>query len=282
MAEVAALPRLFSPVRLGPLQLPHRAVMSAHGMGLGAGGPGISDRYHAYLLERARGGAAMIGVESAPVHRSTLSRGLVIRLDQDECLPTLRRLADAVLEAVREAAGPAIAVGVRCSAKHDIPNATVDYTLEESLAAMALLDQRGLVDYVSVMAGSGWAEGVSIPAMHHPRVTLASEASAFKRVLRVPVIVAGRIRDAAEAEALISAGSADVVAMARTWIAEPHWARKLLDGREAQIRPCLSCNQRCVGAVFRGLPGSCILNPRAGRVLSKPGRGPRSSTRATD
>lgn len=47
-------PTLLSPIRIGPMTLAHRAIMSAHGMGLGAGGPGVSDRYHAYLLERAR------------------------------------------------------------------------------------------------------------------------------------------------------------------------------------------------------------------------------------
>lgn len=367
-------PRLLSSLRLGPVELAHRAVMSAHGMGLGAGGPGVSDRYRAYLVERARGGAAMVGVESAPVHATTFSRSLVIRLDDDASVPSLTRLAgevhdagariaitlwhgghkdgalrgawsvapsavpgmmgdvprvltragiaeivDAygaaasrcrragfdtlevqtatdyllgsflspalnhrddeyggplenrarivreVLAAVRAAAGSGIAVGVRCSARHDIPGATIDYTLDESVAAMAHLDAAGLVDYVSVMAGSAWAEGVSIPALHHPRACLAEEAAAFRRALRVPVVVAGRIRTAAEAERIIGAGQADAVAMARTWIAEPEWGLKLQSGREAEIRPCMSCNQGCVGHVFRGVPGTCVLNPRAGR-----------------
>lgn len=47
-------PQLFSPLRIEPMQLKHRAIMSAHGMGLGAGGPGVSERYHAYLRRRAR------------------------------------------------------------------------------------------------------------------------------------------------------------------------------------------------------------------------------------
>jgi 2,4-dienoyl-CoA reductase-like NADH-dependent reductase (Old Yellow Enzyme family) len=377
----ATWPHLFAPLRVGPMTLPHRAIMSAHGMGLGAGGPGVSERYHAYLVERARGGAALVGMESAPVHASTFSRSLVIRLYDDGCIPSLRRLADEVheagsrlsitlwhgghkdgalrgpysvapspipnmagevpkeisrreirelvaaygaaaarcraagldclevqtatdyllgsflspalnhrrdeyggsrenrarivrevLAAVREAAGPDIAVGVRCSARHDIPGATVDYTLEESIAAMAQLDALGLVDYVSVMAGSGWAEGVSIPALHHPRACLAAESHAFRQALRVPVFVAGRIRTADEAEQLIARGDADVVAMARSWIAEPQWARKLQQGLSAQVRPCMSCNQGCVGSVFRGMPGTCVLNPRAGRELDWPAR----------
>jgi len=83
----------------------------------------------------------------------------------------------------------------------------------------------------------------------------------------VPVFLAGRIRTAGEAESLLAEGVADVVAMARTWIAEPQWIAKIAANRESEIRPCMSCNQGCVGFVFRGLPGTCVLNPRAGREL---------------
>lgn len=367
-------PLLTSPLRLGPVELKHRFVMSAHGMGLGGAGPGVSERYQQYLLARARGGAALVGIESAPVHWTTYSRSLVIRLDDDDCVPSLARLAEAVhtagaklgitlwhgghkdgllrgaypvspsaipgmdgtvphvlttaeiadivtaygraavrcraagidvlevqtasdyllgsflspalnhrndayggdrnrrlrivrevLNCVRGAAGGKLAVGVRCSARHDIPGATEDYTLNELLAAMSQLDREGLVDYVSVMLGSGWAEGMSIPAQQQPRAMLAAEGRAFKQALRVPVVIAGRIRTAAEGEQLLASGAADALAMARTWIADPDWGSKLLAGDEHLVRPCMSCNQGCAGMVFRGVPGTCVLNPRAGR-----------------
>ncbi len=372
-AATTRYPLLLSPLRIGPLTLKNRALMSAHGMGLGDGVVGVSDRYRAYLVTRAAGGAAMVGIESSPVHATTISRSLVVRLDQDIVIPSLARLADdvhaagsmlaitlwhgghkdtalrmpytvapspvpnmmgevpreltrreiadivrgygsaarrcraagldclevqtstdyllgsflspalnhrrdeyggslenrtrivvEVLTAVREAAGPAMAVGVRTSTRHAIPNAPVDYTIEESLAAMSLLANDGLVDYVSVMAGSAWAEGASIPTVDYPRMPLAEDAARFKRLLPVPVFVTGRIRTAAEAEAIVANKQADALAMARTWIAEPEWLNKIAGHREAEIRPCFSCNQTCVGHVFRGIPGSCIINPRAG------------------
>jgi 2,4-dienoyl-CoA reductase-like NADH-dependent reductase (Old Yellow Enzyme family) len=373
-APQAHYPNLLAPLALGPVTLKHRMCVSAHGMGLGDKGPGVSPRYHEYLLARARGGAALVGLESCPIHPTTFSRSLVIRLDQDECIPSIARLAEAihaagsklaatlwhgghkdgalrgaysvspspipsmdgsmphvltiaeiadivaaygaaarrcraagvdvlevqtatdyllgsflspalnhrddayggsrenrlrivveVLQAVRAAAGPELAVGVRCSARHAIPNANIDYTLDESLAAMRALDTLGLVDYVSVMSGSAWAEGVSIPAMHYPRTPLQTEGQAFKSALQVPVLLTARIRSAAEAEGVLASGAADGLAMARTWIAEPDWARKIIEQRESQIRPCMSCNQGCVGSVFRGIPGTCVLNPSAGR-----------------
>ena len=371
-----SFPNLLSPIKLGPVTLRHRAVMSGHGMALGDGQVGISDRFHAYLMARARGGAAMVGSESAPVHQSTVSRSLGIRLYTDEVIPSLRRTAEdiraagsrlaitlwhgghkdsfirggtalapspvpnlagevpkqitaaeirelieayghaarrcreagldaielqtstdyllgsflspvlnrrtdsyggsfekrirfvrQILESIRANVGDGIAVGVRTSARHDIPGAPVDYGLEESVASMKALADAGLVDYVSVMTGSGWAppQSSSIPHMAQPRVQLRDEGKAFKAALSVPVVIAGRIRSPQDAEDAIAGGSADIVAMARTWIADPDWGRKVEQGETERIRPCMSCNQACVGFVFRGLPGSCVINPAAGR-----------------
>jgi hypothetical protein len=78
-------------------------------------------------------------------------------------------------------------------------------------------------------------------------------------------VVAGRIRTPQEAESVVSSGQADVVAMARSWIADPDWVAKVLRGEEHRIRPCISCNQACIGNAFRGAPGTCVLNPVAGR-----------------
>lgn len=372
----SAYPNLLTPIKLGPITLRHRAVMSGHGMALGDGKVGISDRFHGYLMARARGGAAMVGSESAPVHDSTVSRSLGIRLYQDEVIPSLRKTADdireagsrlaitlwhgghkdsfvrgsyalapspvpnqagevpkqiteqeiralitaygeaagrckeagldaielqtstdyllgsflspvlnrrtdayggsfgnrirfvrQILESIREHVGGDIAVGVRTSATHDIPGAPFDYGLDESVASMKVMADAGLVDYVSVMIGSGWSppESSSIPHMAQPRVQLREEGKAFKDALSVPIVIAGRIRSPEDAEDAIANGSADIVAMARTWIADPEWGRKIEEGKAETIRPCMSCNQACVGFVFRGLPGSCIINPVAGR-----------------
>ena len=374
--SVVDFPNLLAPIQLGPITLRHRAVMSGHGMALGDGQIGVSDRFHAYLLARAKGGAAMVGSESAPVHASTVSRSLGIRLYSDAVIPSLRRTAEAVeaagsklaitlwhgghkdsfvrgtyalapspvpnmagevpkqitereikelivaygeaaarcreaglhaielqtstdyllgsflspvlnrrtddyggsfanrvrivvqiLESVRERVGNAIAVGVRTSARHAIPGSPIDYGLDESIASMTVLCDAGLVDYVSVMSGSAWspAHASSIPHMAQPRVQLLDEGKAFKQALDVPVIIAGRIRSPEEAEQAIAGGHADLIAMARTWIADPDWGAKVEAGEAARIRPCMSCNQACVGFVFRGLPGSCVLNPVAGR-----------------
>ena len=365
---------LLSPISLGPIELRNRAIMSGHGLRLGDGSGGIGERLGAYIVARARGGAAMVSLSSSPVHISALDVLERVRLFTDSIVPELARTADEVhaagsllsvilwhggrqvsklagqplapspipsgrtgempkvlrredikeivaafgsaadrcrragldaveiqtssdyllgsflsptlnrrkdiyggslenrarivvevLETVREACRGKLAVGVRTSVAHLVPTDPNDYGFEESLAAMNLLVERELVDWVSLVTGSHWSIDQLFPLMGTPRAALAKDAQRFKKKLGVPIIVAGRIRTPGEAESIIAKGQADVVAMARTWIAEPDWVNKIVRGDENRITPCTSCNQGCLGFVQRGLPGTCILNPVAGR-----------------
>ena len=369
-------PNLLSPIELGPVTLRHRAVMSGHTMLLGDGAGAVGERLRTYLVERARGGAAMVTIESAPVRPDTLYSPAQVQLYNDAIVPDLARVADEVhmagstlsiilwhggayiasrsghaavaasaipsirgetprplagseirelassyaaaagrcrtagldvvelqtaadyllgsflsptlnrrsgeyggsranrtrivrevLEAVRDAVGADLAVGVRTSASHLIPGDPAGYDLEESAGAMALLAEEGLLDWVSVITGSYWAFAQVIPPMSEPRAAVAGDAAVFRRSLPVPVIAAGRIRTPEEAEAILASEAADLIAMARTWIAEPEWATKVERGDERRIRPCISCNQACNGFVTRGEPGTCVVNPAAGREL---------------
>ena len=175
------------------------------------------------------------------------------------------RIAAEVLETVRDAVGGDVAVGVRASTAHCVPTDPSSFEIDESLAAMGLLAERGLVDWVSLVVGSHWSIHRLFPLMTEPRSHLAETAERFRNQLPVPIVVAGRIRTPRDAEDILAAGQADVIAMARTWIAEPEWMAKIERGEEDQIRPCMSCNQGCLGFVVRGLPGTCVLNPVAGR-----------------
>ncbi len=190
--------------------------------------------------------------------------------DYGGSLANRTRIVVEVLDAVRAAVRPDLAVGVRTSAEHLIPNDPGGYSLEQSVAAMQALDEKRLVDWVSVMTGSHWCFEEMISPMNYPRTQLAAQAAQFKEALQVPVIVAGRIRTPEEAEAVVAKGQADLVAMARTFIAEPHWLAKVRRGEVEQIRPCMSCNQACLGFAILGRPGSCVLNPRAGREYELP------------
>lgn len=180
------------------------------------------------------------------------------------------RIVVQVLEAVRGAVKDGVAVGVRTSAEHLIPNDPDGYSLDHSIAAMRALTELGLTDWVSVMTGSHWGFEEMISPMNFPRAQLADHAAKFKAALDVPVIVAGRIRTPEEAEAVIANEQADVVAMARSFIADPHWMAKVARGEADTIRPCMSCNQGCLGFAILGRGGSCVINPRAGREHELP------------
>lgn len=180
------------------------------------------------------------------------------------------RIVAEILAVVREAAGPGIAVGVRTAVAHYTPGADNDYGVDDSVAAMAALAKAGLVDYVSLSAGTYRASGYTMPSMARPRMELTQVSRRFREVSGVPVIVAGRIRTAAEADGIIAEGLADVVAMARTWVADAAWAAKYAEGRDDEVRPCMSCNQACAGFLNRGLRSGCVLDPRSGREIEFP------------
>lgn len=231
--------------------------------------------YYARAARRCReAGLDAVEIQTAADYLlgSFLSRTLNRRTDEyGGSLENRVRATAEVLEAVREAAGDDMAVAVRTSSAHLIPTDPDDYGLEESTAAMALLAERGLVDWVSVLAGSYWSAPAIVPAMTAPRAGAAEHAAAFKRAgLGVPIIVAGRIRTPEEAEDVLASGQADVVALGRTLLADPDWVRKAQAGRAARIRPCVSCNQACWASFAQGAPVSCIVNPAAGQELTLP------------
>jgi 2,4-dienoyl-CoA reductase-like NADH-dependent reductase (Old Yellow Enzyme family) len=190
--------------------------------------------------------------------------------DYGGSLENRTRIVVQVLEAVRSQVRPGMAVGVRTSAEHLIPHDPEGYAVDDSLAAMGVLDDQGLVDWVSVMTGSHWCFEEMISPMNYPRAQIAHQAAEFKAKLQVPVIVAGRIRTPEEAEHIVAKGQADLVAMARPFIADPHWMRKVKAGAAAQIRPCMSCNQGCLGFAILGRAANHIRATTGGRG----GRGP--------
>lgn len=95
------------------------------------------------------------------------------------------------------------------------------------------------------------------------RVYLAEE---IKKAVSIPVITVGNIRDPKFVENILAEGKADFVAMGRGHIADPEWVRKVAEGREKEIRMCISC----LHCVYSGGHVDCSLNVRAGRELEFP------------
>ena len=176
----------------------------------------------------------------------------------------LRFLRD-VLAAVRGEVGRDFVVGLRISGDeigHD------GLSSDEALAAISAIDADGSLDYVSVVAGSSATLSGSVhiaPPMSEPNAYTAPLAAKVKSVTSVPVMVAGRINQPHEAEAVVASGQADLCAMTRALICDPLLPAKSRDGRAEEIRACIGCNQACIGHFHAGYPISCIQNPTTGR-----------------
>jgi 2,4-dienoyl-CoA reductase-like NADH-dependent reductase (Old Yellow Enzyme family)/thioredoxin reductase len=95
------------------------------------------------------------------------------------------------------------------------------------------------------------------------RVYLAEE---IKKIVTIPVITVGSIREPQFVEDILSEGRADFVAIGRGLIADPEWVNKTMDGREAEIRKCINC-LHCIHSAMGGSHIHCSINARAGREL---------------
>ena len=103
---------------------------------------------------------------------------------------------------------------------------------------------------------------IVLPPMSFPDATFLDFAADVKRHVSVPVIAVGRLGDPATAEAAVSDGKTDFVALGRTLVADPQWAEKVRRGEP--IRRCLSCNT-CINEMRGGARIGCVVNGTAGR-----------------
>ena len=175
------------------------------------------------------------------------------------------RFLNEVLSAVREGAGPDLAVGLRISIGEKSPDGL---TPEESIEGVAALDRGGLLDYVSVVVGTSATLAGSdhiVPPMTIPVGYTVPLSARVKGAVSVPVMVAGRINQPQDAERILARGDADATVMTRALICDPLMPAKALAGELDEIRACIGCNQACIGHFHAGYPISCIQHPETGR-----------------
>jgi 2,4-dienoyl-CoA reductase-like NADH-dependent reductase (Old Yellow Enzyme family) len=171
------------------------------------------------------------------------------------------------IAAIRAEIGREPIFGLRISMDEVTPEGL---TPDDVLPALATLDADGLIDYVSIVAGTSATLAGSdhiVPPMTVPNAYTAPLAARAKAVVSVPVIVAGRINQPQEAERVLELGQADACVMTRALITDPLLPRKAAEGRTDEIRACVGCNQACIGHFHAGYPISCIQYPESGREL---------------
>lgn len=166
-----------------------------------------------------------------------------------------------VMAAIREAIGPEFPFICRLSGSDFVEGS---HTLVETKVVAAEMERCG-ADMISVTGG--WHE-TRVPqiTMNVPRGAFVYLAEGIREsVEKIPVACCNRINDPALAERILTDDRADIVGMARAFLADPNILRKAYEGRTEDIRTCLACNQGCLDHVFMLKPISCTMNPRVNR-----------------
>lgn len=136
-------------------------------------------------------------------------------------------------------------------------------TLEESIEIAKMLEQMGY-DGITCNAGNYESMWYACAPMYIDKGFVLPFSAEVKKHIDIPVIVAGRMNDPYLSEKAIAEGMADGIVMARQSLADPYYPKKLEMGHPEEIRPCISCNEACVGRLYSvGCAAGCAVNPSA-------------------
>ncbi len=168
------------------------------------------------------------------------------------------RLPVEVVRRVRAAVGPDFILIYRISLIDLVPDGS---TWDEVVLLAKAIEAAG----ASLLnTGIGWHEArVPTIATSVPRAAFAHLTARLRPLVGIPVIASNRINTPDVAEGLLANGAADMVSMARPFLADPDFVVKAAAGRTAEIAPCIACNQACLDHTFSGKLTSCLVNPRA-------------------
>ena len=115
-----------------------------------------------------------------------------------------------------------------------------------------------------INTGIGWHESrIPTIATSVPRAAFTWVAQKMKEELSIPLITSNRINMPDVAEKVLAEGHADMISMARPFLADPDWVNKAKEEKDDEINTCIACNQACLDHVFEKKIASCLVNPRA-------------------
>ncbi|RZJ08323.1 MAG: NADPH-dependent 2,4-dienoyl-CoA reductase [Rubrivivax sp.] len=173
------------------------------------------------------------------------------------------RLPLEILARMREAVGPDFIIIYRLSMLDLVPEGSS----WEEVAELARRVARGGATIINT--GIGWHEAriptiaTSVPRAGFAWVTAKLRAQLREEGITTPLITSNRINTPEVAEAVLADGSADMVSMARPFLADPEFVRKAREGRADEINTCIACNQACLDHTFAQKISTCLVNPRA-------------------
>jgi 2,4-dienoyl-CoA reductase (NADPH2) len=162
-----------------------------------------------------------------------------------------------IIEACKKECGPDVPLGIRLCAEELLDDVRGN-TPDESMQTYQIAERAG-VDYISVTAG--WQESI-VPVISRdvPMGSWIHLAKRAKEHVKIPIQMAYRLFKPDLPNKAIGAGELDTWEMCRSMIADPLMPKKVLEGREEEIRHCVACNL-CLARLFRDAPMTCYINP---------------------
>ncbi|MBE9400252.1 FAD-dependent oxidoreductase [Acinetobacter albensis] len=168
------------------------------------------------------------------------------------------RFAVDIVKAIREKVGEKFIICFRLSMLDLVHDGN---TMDEVVIIAQALEKAGVT---LLNTGIGWHEA-RIPTIvtSVPRAAFADYTAEVKKHVTIPVIASNRINMPETAEAILAAGKADMVQMARPFLADAFWVNKTATNRVDEINTCIACNQACLDHTFKNQRATCLVNPRA-------------------
>ncbi len=179
------------------------------------------------------------------------------------------RFAFDVLAACRKRVGPDFLLGVRYTAD-EVQAGGI--SADEGVELARRFRDSGLVDFVNIIRGRIFTDAAMtdvIPVQGMKSAPHLDFAGRIRAEVGLPTFHAARIPDVATARHAIAAGLLDMVGMTRAHMADPHIVRKIIEGREQDIRPCVGATY-CLDRIYQGGMALCIHNPATGREETMP------------
>jgi hypothetical protein len=183
-----------------------------------------------------------------------------------------------VLSEIRKLCGPDFIVGVRFTAD-EVQDGGI--TAAEGLEISERLRDSGMVDFLNVIRGRIHTDPAMtdvIPVQGMKNAPHLDFAGSVRAATGMPTFHAAKIPDVATARHAISAGLLDMVGMTRAHMADPHIVRKIIEGREDDIRPCVGATY-CLDRIYQAGDALCIHNAATGRELTMPHDIPKAAVR---
>jgi N-methyl-L-proline demethylase len=174
-----------------------------------------------------------------------------------------------VLAAIRQRVGSGFIVGIRYTGDEVLDGGL---NKKDGLDISRRLKDSGMVDFLNVVRGhidtdAGLTDLIPIQGMaSSPHLDFSGE---IRAATQFPTFHAARIQDVATARHAIATGKVDMIGMTRAHMTDPHIVRKIMEGKEEQIRPCVGANY-CLDRIYQGGAAYCIHNAATGRELFMP------------